>query len=78
MKQTVIKKMKEQFGYKNDLAVPRIQKIVVNIGAGRLSQQPNFEEKILPELIKGLSLITGQKPSTTTAKKSIAGFKIRA
>lgn len=54
-----------------------IKKIVVNTGVGRLSQQPNFEEKILPEIIKELSLITGQKPSTSVAKKSIAGFKTR-
>ncbi|PIU98632.1 50S ribosomal protein L5 [Candidatus Wolfebacteria bacterium CG03_land_8_20_14_0_80_40_12] len=55
----------------------KINKIVVNAGVGRLSQQPHFEEKILPELIKNLSLITGQKPMTCRAKKSIAGFKIR-
>ena len=54
-----------------------IEKIVVSVGVGRLSQQPNFEEKILPELIKDLSLITGQKPAVCKAKKSIAGFKIR-
>jgi large subunit ribosomal protein L5 len=55
----------------------KIEKIVVNVGIGRLSQQPNFEEKSLPELIKELSLITGQKPAIAKAKKSIAGFKIR-
>lgn len=74
----IIKKMRDVFGYKNDLAVPRLQKIIVNVGIGRLIQQPNFEEKILPELIKELSLITGQKPSAAAAKKSIAGFKTRA
>ncbi len=55
----------------------KIKKIVVNVGIGRLSQQPNFEEKSLPELIKELSSITGQKPAITKAKKSIAGFKVR-
>ena len=45
----VIPKMKEKFGYKNNLMVPRLEKIVVNVGVGRLSQQSNFEEKILPE-----------------------------
>lgn len=54
-----------------------IEKIVVNIGIGRLSQQSNFEDKILPELIKDFSLITGQKPTICKTKKSIAGFKIR-
>ncbi len=62
----------------NKLANSKIEKIVVNVGVGRLSQQPNFEEKILPEVIKNLSLITGQKPVVCQAKKSISGFKIRA
>jgi large subunit ribosomal protein L5 len=54
-----------------------IKKIVVNVGIGRLSQQANFEEKILPELAKEMALITGQKPAVTEAKKSISGFKVR-
>jgi large subunit ribosomal protein L5 len=62
--------MKEN--YKN------LEKIVVNAGIGRLSSQPNFEDKILPELLKELSLITGQKPAARSAKVSIAGFKLRA
>jgi len=72
------KKIENKLGYKNDLAVPRVEKIVINIGVGRLSQQPNFEEKTLPEIIKNFSLITGQKPAVCQAKKSISGFKIRA
>ena len=55
----------------------QIEKIVVNAGLGRLSQQAQFEEKILPETEKEFSAITGQKPSFRPAKKSIAGFKIR-
>jgi large subunit ribosomal protein L5 len=54
-----------------------IEKIVVNAGLGRLSQQGQFEEKILPEVEKEFATITGQKASTRPAKKSIAGFKIR-
>ena len=54
-----------------------IEKIVVGAGLGRLSQQGQFEEKILPEAVKEFALITGQKASTRPAKKSIAGFKIR-
>ncbi|MEK7162835.1 MAG: 50S ribosomal protein L5 [Patescibacteria group bacterium] len=77
MDKILIKKIKEKFGYKNDLEIPKIEKIVVNVGVGRLSQQSNFEDKILPELIKDFSLITGQKPAVCKAKKSIAGFKIR-
>lgn len=69
--------MKEKLGRTNNMAVPRIEKIVVNNGIGRLSQQPNFEEKILPEIMKEIALITGQKPIVSRAKKSIAGFKIR-
>lgn len=62
----------------NKLANSKIEKIVVNVGVGRLSQQPNFEEKILPEVIRDLSLITGQKSVVCRAKKSISGFKTRA
>lgn len=54
-----------------------IEKIVINIGIGRLSQQPNFEDKVLPELMKEMALIAGQKPAITKAKKSISGFKVR-
>lgn len=63
---------------KQDLRKPKITKIVINVGIGRLSQQPNFEEKTLPEISKDLSLISGQKPAARKAKKSIAGFKLRA
>lgn len=56
----------------------QIEKIVVNASFGRLSSQPNFEGKVLPELIKEFSSITGQKPSLRPAKQSISGFKLRA
>jgi len=64
--------------FKNFNKIGKLEKIVVNVGIGKLSQQPNFEDKILPEVIKELSLITGQKPFICRAKKSIAGFKVRA
>ena len=54
-----------------------LEKIVINSGIGRLSTAPNFEEKVLPELMKELSAITGQKPAPRAAKKSISGFKLR-
>jgi len=57
--------------------IRQIEKIVVNIGVGKLRHETQFEDKILPEVIRELSLITGQKPATRQAKKSIAGFKIR-
>lgn len=53
------------------------EKIIVNTGIGRLSQLPQFTEKILPEVIRDIALITGQKPSPRPSRKSIAGFKIR-
>ncbi len=54
-----------------------LEKIVINVGVGRMATQPNFTDKFLPEAVKELSLLTGQKPATRTAKKSIAGFKLR-
>lgn len=61
----------------NKMSQARLLKIVVNVGIGRQSQQPQFEEKILPEIIKEVSAIVGQRPKTAPAKKSISGFKIR-
>ena len=55
----------------------KLDKIVVNTGIGRFSTQPNFGDKILPEIVKEFSAITGQKPSTRPAKESISGFKLR-
>ncbi len=63
---------------KNLNKIGKLEKIVINVGVGKLSQQPNFEDKILPSLIQDLSLITGQKPAVCKAKKSISGFKVRA
>ena len=56
----------------------QLEQIVVNVGVGRLSSLPNFPEKILPEVLKEVSLITGQKPTERPAKQSVAGFKVRA
>lgn len=58
-------------------AFKNMEKVVVSIGVGKLRNQTQFEEKVLPEVIKEVSLITGQKPATRGAKKSIAGFKTR-
>lgn len=73
----VIPKMREFFGFKNNLAVPKVVKVVINVGLGRMSQQANFQDKMLPEALKELTSIIGQKPQTTVAKKSISGFKLR-
>lgn len=62
---------------KPNLIISKIEKIVVNVGVGRLRQQGQFEEKILPEIIQELALVTGQKPLSRPAQKAIAGFKTR-
>lgn len=58
-------------------SIKKIEKVVINSGVGKLSSLPNFNDKVLPGVIKDFSIITGQKPSTRPVKKSIAGFKIR-
>ena len=70
----VIPKMKERFGYKNNLAVPKILKVNVNSGIGKYLQ----EQKTIEEIEKDLALITGQKAVFTRAKKAISSFKTRA
>jgi large subunit ribosomal protein L5 len=70
---TIVPKLKEQFGYKNLHQVPKVVKITVNRGLGEASQNA----KALESSISELSTITGQKPVVTRAKKAIAGFKIR-
>ena len=54
-----------------------LEKVVINAGVGKLSNQPNFEEKILPGILNDLATLTGQKAKICRARKSIAGFKIR-
>ncbi len=72
-KKEVIHAMKEKFGYKNDLAVPKIVKVVVNAGIGKALK----DQKIQETITKDLALITGQKPVSTLARGAISGFKIR-
>ncbi|MBI5808733.1 MAG: 50S ribosomal protein L5 [Ignavibacteriales bacterium] len=69
----IVPKLKEQFGYKTIMRVPRISKIVINMGVGQATQDP----KILEEAVKDLETITGQKASIRTAKKAISNFKLR-
>lgn len=56
----------------------KLEKIILNVGVGRLSALPNFTEKTLPAIIEESSALAGQKPQIRQAKKSIAGFKLRA
>ena len=53
----------------------KIEKVVVNVGVGRMNQQAGFADKVLPEVMKELAMITGQKPETRPARRSIARFK---
>jgi large subunit ribosomal protein L5 len=69
----VIPAMKEKFGYRNDLAVPKITKVVVNTGFNPSDKDEKFQKEIAHDL----ALITGQKPKSCQAKKSESGFKIR-
>ena len=65
--------LKETLGLGNIMEVPRLEKIVINMGVGRATQQPS----LLEGAVRDLTEITGQKPLVTRAKKSIAGFKLR-
>ena len=70
---TVRAKLKEQFGYKNVMETPKIEKIVINMGLGDAVANP----KLIDSAVSELSAIAGQKPVVTRARKSIAGFKLR-
>jgi len=73
-KNEIVSKLSKEFGYQNAQQVPRLTKIVVNMGIGEAAANPKLLEKATEEL----SLITGQKPSIRKARKSIANFKLRA
>jgi|TARA_R110000868_G_scaffold403842_1_gene681511 large subunit ribosomal protein L5 len=66
--------LKEEFGYKNEMQIPRLDKIVLNIGCGAEAVRDSKKAKSAQE---DLSAIAGQKALTTVAKKSIAGFRVR-
>ena len=72
-KDKVVPELTAKFGYKSRMEVPRIEKITVNIGVGKATQ----DRKILDNAVGDLVKITGQKPVITKAKKSIANFKVR-
>ena len=72
-KNEILPKMMERFGYKNIFEVPRLKKIVVNVGFGEAAQ----DKKLIDGIVAEMAVITGQRPAITTAKKAIAGFKIR-
>ncbi len=78
-KKEVIPEMMEKFGYKNKMAVPRIEKVVINTGFGKQITGKTSEERkrFQDNILENLSLISGQKPVLKKAKKSISSFKIR-
>lgn len=69
----VVSALMERFQYKNIMEVPRLEKIVINMGIGEARDNP----KVLESAVKELEIIAGQKPVVTKAKKSIANFKLR-
>ena len=69
----VAKAMMDKFGYKNIMEIPKVEKVIINMGVGEAVANP----KVLDAAIGDLTLISGQKPVITRAKKSIAAFKLR-
>ena len=72
-KSKIVSVLREKYGYKSPMAVPRMQKIVIAMGIGRATQDKKFLESALQDL----TLIAGQKPLICKAKKSVSNFKVR-
>ena len=72
-KKEITSKLMKEMGIKNSLAVPRLQKIIINVGLGEALK----DKSVINKVSEQLSAISGQKPIVTLAKKSIAGFKLR-
>jgi large subunit ribosomal protein L5 len=72
-RETVIETMMDEFPYENVMRVPRVSKVVINIGMGEAVDEP----KTMDKAVETLRIITGQQPIITRAKKSVASFKIR-
>ncbi|MGK0673572.1 MAG: 50S ribosomal protein L5 [Halothiobacillaceae bacterium] len=72
-RQTVVKQLQEKLGITNVMAVPRLEKITLNMGLGESAR----DKKVIENAVAELAAITGQKPVVTYARKSIAGFKVR-
>jgi large subunit ribosomal protein L5 len=72
-KETVVPGLMTQFGYKSIMEVPRIEKITLNMGVG----EAVADKKVMEHAVGDMQSLSGQKPVVTTARKSIAGFKIR-
>jgi large subunit ribosomal protein L5 len=72
-KKTVVPALMKQFGYRNVMQAPKVNKVVINAGIGRFIKEPHYIENVENTLAK----ISGQKPMRTKAKQSISNFKIR-
>lgn len=72
-KEQVVSQLMSKFSYKNVMQVPKIEKIVINVGAG----EARDNSKVINSILDDLALITGQKAVVCTAKKSVANFKVR-
>ena len=69
----IVPELMKTFGYRNVMQVPKVEKIVVNMGAGDAKDNP----KLMDQLVEDLALVTGQRPVVTKARKSIANFHLR-
>lgn len=72
-KDEIVPKLVEKFNYNSVMAVPKVDKVVVNVGLGEAKD----DQKLLDTVVEEIAAITGQKPTITRAKKSVANFKIR-
>lgn len=72
-KEEIRQKLTEEFKYENQMAIPKLDKIVINVGVG----EAITDKKALDTVVENVALITGQQPVTTKAKKSISNFKLR-
>ncbi|MCQ2442393.1 MAG: 50S ribosomal protein L5 [Oscillospiraceae bacterium] len=71
--QEIAPAMMQKFGYKSSMQIPRLEKVIVNVGVGEAKENA----KVLDAVVRDIAAITGQKPVITKAKKSIANFKLR-
>jgi large subunit ribosomal protein L5 len=73
-REEILPRLREEFGYRNVMQVPRLTKIVVNMGVGEAAR----DSKLIEGAVRDLAAITGQRPTVTKARRSIAQFKLRA
>lgn len=72
-KTEIVKKMRQEFSFGSDFEVPRVEKVTINVGAGKALDSPEIIKTITAEI----AAISGQKPRTNKSKKSVSGFKLR-